>query len=310
MLVELNTDWTEIYNTVETKQNYYNDKFRITLTKDSVKAESNGEKNEELSLDLNYSGSPLNSPDLKSAEIKAIDRIMLSNDFNVMMSEPVKLRDLDEADTPLINADGLVYPPKTTVVFIGKDKNGKIVTIDGSVVKYTDSSDMNFRVAANESLQDLVDENGYDEDWKVVVKSLSDDVGNTVATATHDFKIMKTPTTPVLSPFAIEEVYVDSDEEDVINVMFTEGVQYSGMYDATSTAQYTLNGKNLPVGTSISLDDSDDTLSNGLDTVKIKVPSGTLKGLSNVITVNKELQSYDNSVLTGGYEKAILFNIN
>lgn len=310
VLVELNTDWTEIYDTVTTKQNYYNDKFKLTLAKDSVKAEANGEMNEALSLDLNYSGSPLNTPDLKSAEIKAIDRIVLSNDFNVMMSEPVKLRGLDQADTPLINADGTVYPPKTTVEFIGKDKSGKIVTIDGSVVKYTSSSDMNFRVAANESLQKLVDEDGYDEEWKVVVKSLSDDVGNTVATATHDFKIMKTPPTPLLSPFAIDEVYVDGDEEDVINVLFTEGVQYSGMYDATSTAQYTLNGKNLPVGTSISLADSDETLSNGLDIVKIKVPAGTLKGLSNVITVNKELQSYDNSVLTGGYEKTILFNVN
>lgn len=104
VLVELKKDWTEIYDTVNTKENYYNDKFKITLAKDSVKAEANGEKNDALSLDLNYSGSPLNTPDLKSAEINAIDRILLSNDFNVMMSEPVKLRGLDQADTPLINA--------------------------------------------------------------------------------------------------------------------------------------------------------------------------------------------------------------
>lgn len=202
-------------------------------------------------------------------------------------------------------------PPKTTVEFIGKDKDGKIVTIDGSVVGYTNSSDMNFRVAANQSLQNLVDNAGYGEEWKVVVKSLSDDVGNTVATATHDFKIMKTPVKPVVSPFEIEKVSANAkDEKDVIRVKFSEGVQYSGMYDATSTAQYTLNGKNLPVGTSISLADSDDNLSNGLDIVKIKVPAGTLKTLSNVITVNKELQSYDNSVLTGGYEKAVLLGLN
>ncbi|MCT4780898.1 MULTISPECIES: hypothetical protein [Exiguobacterium] len=310
VLVELKKDWTEIYNTVNTKENYYNDKFKITLAKDSVIAEANGEKNDALSLDLNYSGSPLNTPDLKSAEINAIDRVLLSNDFNVMMSEPVKLRGLDQADTPLINADGTVYPPKTTVEFIGKDKDGKIVTIDGSVVGYTNSSDMNFRVAANQSLQSLVDNAGYGEEWKVVVKSLSDDVGNTVATATHDFKIMKTPVKPVVSPFEIEKVSAnEKDEKDVIRVKFSEGVQYSGMYDATSTAQYTLNGKNLPVGTSISLADSDDNLSNGLDIVKIKVPAGTLKTLSNVITVNKELQSYDNSVLTGGYEKAVLLGL-
>ncbi|WP_404274984.1 hypothetical protein [Exiguobacterium undae] len=310
VLVELKKDWTEIYNTVNTKENYYNDKFKITLAKDSITAEANGEKNDALSLDLNYSGSPLNTPDLKSAEINAIDRILLSNDFNVMMSEPVKLRGLDQADTPLINADGTVLPPKTTVEFIGKDKDGKIVTIDGSVVGYTNSSDMNFRVAANQSLQSLVDNAGYGEEWKVVVKSLSDDVGNTVATATHDFKIMKTPVKPVVSPFEIEKVSANAkDEKDVIRVKFTEGVQYSGMYDATSTAQYTLNGKNLPVGTSISLADSDDNLSNGLDIVKIKVPAGTLKTLSNVITVNKELQSYDNSVLTGGYEKAVLLGL-
>ncbi|WP_214847348.1 hypothetical protein [Exiguobacterium sp. s193] len=304
VLVELNKDWTEIYDTVNTKENYYNGKFKITLEKDSVKASANGEKNDALSLDLNYSGSPLNSPDLKSAEITAIDRIVLSNDFSVMMSEPVKVRGLDQADTPLINADGIVNPPQTTVEFIGKNKDGKIVTVDGDVVKYMDSTDMSFRVKANESLQELVDEKGYGEDWKVVVKSLSDDVGNTVATATHDFKIMKSVVTPGVSPFEIESVVANNQDE--ILVTFTEGVQYAGMYDATSTAQYTLNGKNLPVGTHISLDDSDGVISNGLDIVKIKVPAGTLQAVSNVITVNKQLQSYDNSVLTGGYEKAIL----
>ncbi len=82
------------------------------------------------------------------------------------------------------------------------------------------------------------------------------------------------------------------------------------MYDATSTANYVLNGKALPVGTTISLADSDDIVSNGLDIVKIKVPAGTLKTLSNVIVVNKDLQSYDNSVLTGGYEKAVLLGLN
>jgi len=152
---------------------------------------------------------------------------------------------------------------------------------------------------------------GYGEEWKVVVKSLSDDVGNTVATATHDFKLMKTPPTPVLSPFEILKVTAnEKNEKDVIRIKFTEGVQYSGMYDATSTANYVLNGKALPVGTTISLADSDDIVSNGLDIVKIKVPAGTLKTLSNVIVVNKDLQSYANSVLTGGYEKAVLLGLN
>ncbi|WP_214803681.1 hypothetical protein [Exiguobacterium sp. ERU656] len=310
-VVEMKQDWTVIYDTVNTKENYYNDKFKITLEKGAIQAEANGEKNDALALDLNYDGSPLNTPDVKSAEITAIDRVMMSTDFHVMMSEPVKLLGKDQADTPLKNADGLVNPPKTTVEFIGKNKDGKIVTVDGSVVGYTDTTDKNFRVKANESLQYLVDMKGYGEDWKVVVKSLSDDVGNTVATATHDFKLMKTPVTPVASPFEIEKVTANAkDEKDVIRIKFSEGVQYAGMYDATSTAQYIFNGKALPVGTSISLADSDNNVSNGLDIVKIKVPAGTIKTLSNVITVNKDLQSYDNSVLTGGYEKAVLLGLN
>ncbi|AFS71546.1 hypothetical protein [Exiguobacterium antarcticum] len=310
-VIELMKDWTDIYDTVNTKENYYNDKFRLTLEKGAIQAEANGEKNDALVLDLNYEGSPLNTPDVKSAEINTIDRLVPSSNFVVMMSEPVKIRDLDEFNTPLINADGIVLPPKTTVEFIGKNKDGKIVTIDGSVVKYIGTTDKNFEVKANESLQRLVDLEGYGEEWKVVVKSLSDDVGNTVATATHDFKLMKTPVKPVLTPFEIVKVSAnEKDEKDVIRVKFTEGVQYSGMYDATSTANYVLNGKALPVGTSISLADSDNNVSNGLDIVKIKVPAGTLKTLSNVIVVNKDLQSYDNSVLTGGYEKAVLLGLN
>ena len=107
-VIELMKDWTEIYDTVNTKENYYNDKFRITLEKGAIQAEANGEKNDALVLDLSYEGSPLNTPDLKSAEINTIDRVPMTNDFVVMMSEPVKIRDLDEYNTPLINADGIV----------------------------------------------------------------------------------------------------------------------------------------------------------------------------------------------------------
>ncbi len=311
VLLEMKKDWTEIYDTVNSKENYYNDKFQITLAKDSVKAESNGEKNDALMLDLNYVGSPLNSPDLKSAEITAIDRVALTNDFNVMMTEPVKLLGLDQSDTPLKGKDGFVDPPATTVEFIGTDKDGKIVTIDGKVLNYTNSADTNFRVSANQDLQGLVDDSGYGSDWKVVVKSLSDDVGNTVATATLDFKIMKTVVPPVNTPFEIDNVKVKlKEDKDLIKIKFTEGVQYTGMFDATNTAQYTLNGKNLPVGTKITLADSNGIFADGLDIVKIKLPEGVLRDVSNVITVNKNLESYDNSVLTGGYEKAVLFDIN
>ncbi|MGG3160584.1 S-layer homology domain-containing protein, partial [Geobacillus stearothermophilus] len=303
-IVELKKDWTQIYNTQDTQRNYYNDKFRIVIGEGSVTNEANGEKNAEITLDLNYKDSPLNGPDVTSPEIN--DIVQKDNvNFVVQLSEPVKLKVdgvSDDAGDTLAQKQAEL--PTTLVDFIGKDEKGKTVTVPGKVVGYADASEKSFIVTA--PLQELVNK-GYDENWTVVVKSISDDVGNTAPSLSKGFKVSKALGA---TPFAIDKVegYFNGDNADKVRITFTEGVQYrGGVYDATNPAQYTLNGKTLPVGTSITVEDGDGNVENGYEVVVITLPDKTLLAKSNVVTVNKNLQSADGSVLEGEYEK--VFNI-
>ncbi|MGE7863020.1 S-layer homology domain-containing protein [Bacillus mobilis] len=308
-VIELTKDWTEIYNTKGTKNNYYNDKYRIQIAKDTLTSATNGEKNDELNLSLNYDGSPLNTPDTKSPVIKDIVGTDVLGKFVVTMDEPVKLAGKDDAGETL-NQDQTKLP-ETSVQFIGKDKDGKTVTFDGTVGGYADGhtgADMSFEVSwnAGETTPQTVVDAGGNTVWTVVVKSLSDDVGNTAATVTKDFAIKKTPEAEKQdTPFKIVTVTgEEKDANDVVTITFTEGVQFKGgVHDATNPAQYTLNGQKLPTGTQISVEDKD-AKAEGLETVVITLPKGQLKNsASNTITVNKNLTSHDGSVLEGGFEK-------
>jgi len=304
---ELLEDWTRIYDTERTGRNYYNDKYRIVIDKYAVTNTHNGEKNDDIILDLNYAGSPLNDPDVKSAKIKSIDYSGVKDHFVVSMDEPVKLYGKDVDDTP--NEDQ-VRIPMTSVQFIGKDKYGHTVTLSGKVLGYYGDAkdDMKFLVAPdNDSMQRLVDAGGS-QDWKIIVKSLSDDVGNTVETLTKDFKVLPTPVKD--TPFAIAqdrygkylaEGDLDGREKDLVQITFTEGVQHrGGVYDATNVMQYTINGKTLPKGSSVSVKDYDGK--PGYETVLIVLPDDTLQRSNNIIAVNQDLVSADGSVLTGAYE--------
>ncbi|SFE60265.1 hypothetical protein [Alteribacillus iranensis] len=316
-VVELLIDWTVLYDTAENNTNYYNDDFRIVINEDSVTNVVNGETNEEIVLDLNYPGSPLNTPDTTSATIESIERVDDENNFHVTMSEPVKLAGEDAEDTPNQDQGGTnegASVPTTSVQFIGQDEDGNTVTIDGEVNGYADEDgadkvlSVSWDEEAERTPQSIVNAGGS-EDWTLVVRSLSDDVGNTVASATQDFTI---EAVEEASPFYIGETAgedegevtgaINGEGEDTVTITFSEGVQTSGDNDATDPGQYTLNGANLPTGTSISVDDRDGNSDNGNETVIITLPDGTLQESSNVITVNQDLESYDGSVLEGEYE--------
>ncbi|MED1854616.1 sugar-binding domain protein, partial [Brevibacillus borstelensis] len=312
-VLELTQDWTKIFGTKKNNVNYYNHKFRIFIKEGRVANAANGVENKDITLDLNYSGSPLNTPDTKSPTIKSIEKVGKDPEtgkdlFVVTVDEPVKLSNADGSvdDNPTLNEDQ-TYLPETSVQFYGKDKDGVTKTVDGVVGTYADDNGADTQFYVTADLQKLVDEQDYSENWELAVKSLSDDVGNTVNTKTTAFKVTKSPAAD--TPFYIvrAEGMLNGTEKDTVTITFSEGVQYKGgEFDATSPAQYTLNGKLTPVGTSISVKDLDGNTKNGFETVVITLPDGTLlqKG-NNIITVNKNLESFDNTKLTRAYEVAI-----
>ncbi|WP_240376106.1 hypothetical protein [Bacillus piscicola] len=318
LVVELTEDWTKILDGPEDA--YYNYQFQFDIPADTFTNDANGVKNKAFTLDLNHTDSPLNKADNVSPSISSIEETSDDEVFKVTMDEPVKLTkpngdSVDEHPTPSTSQNGNL--PVVQVEFQGKDKEGNNVVIAGTVVDYSDDqdgADTQFDVSTDgKTLQSLVNQ-GYSEDWKVVVKSISDDIGNTAATLTKDFVVAKEVAGD--GKFEIEAKgngyahnvvaydYAGAGEQDRIEVTFTEGVvNNGGASDLTAVSNWTLNGKKLTDVASITVDDVDGDPDNGYEKVIITFnDSDALKADSNTIAVNKSIISYDGTPLTGVYE--------
>lgn len=289
-LIELTKDWTQIYDTANTNKNYYNDSYRLHIIKDTVENPANGMKNDDQYIEL---GGPLSAPDITSPTIDNIvdsDDGITGNSFIVTMSEPVKLPGKDDAgDTPSQKQGDSI--PTPTAEFIKADKSE---TIPGTVDSYADKYDYELVVTPDKDLSA--------GDWTIVIRSISDDVGNTAASANKSFTV--TPATEEQKDFYVvsAEVYGKSDNTaDYINITFSKPVSVTGDYkNATKTANYLVNGKPLPVGSQILANEYDED--GNVIGVQIILPDGTLNDDNNVLNVSEYLESKDGDKIKGDLE--------
>ncbi|WP_429841686.1 sugar-binding domain protein [Brevibacillus sp. FIR094] len=318
---ELKDDWTQIYNTKLTTKNYYNDSYRLFIAAKSVMNPANGKQNVDIIMPL--SDAIMTGPDTTSPSITDITEIATGR-YNVEMSKPVKLPGQDKngndvIDTPSESQGTTI--PVPIIEFLGKDKDGNTITIKGKVEKYTDKNhaDKQFEVVPQpepnqDSPQDIVNKGG-NQTWTLVVRSISDDVGNTAQTLTKNFVIkpnvvvaddvfMVAGSLPNGSTYNKVEGFLNGSGQDTIVLTFTSGVTYTGSEkNAVNPANYTLDGENLPKGTLISIEDADNNTNNGYERVILTLKDGTLgtSKHSNVITLSKSLVSYKGTKLTGLY---------
>lgn len=318
---EVTSDWTQVYDTAATKDNYYNDEFRLVLPEGSVVTASNGKKNAEKIIlpltSIDGKKTALATPDVESPKIKDIVKTanfdaVANPTFVVTMTEPVKLLNhTDEAGETL--AQGQASLPETKVEFLGKDKDGKVRTFKGSIVEYADQINDKIIVRwdnANgiETPQNVVDQkDNTNTTWTIVVKSISDDVGNTAPTATRNFELVKTPgevpsdsifrvlptTGTAIGEDGTTATYAvqgfEGAENDTIEITYTEAVAVTGLGSATDVKNYTLNGNSLPAGTSISL--ARDAANDVNDKKVVITLNGKILKTSNVITLARQIKS-------------------
>ena len=327
-VVELTEDWTQL---LANKQDaYYNYDFAFEIKKDAFENVANGITNSEFELHLSYTGSKLTEADNVSPTITAIDETSSDNTYIVTMDEPVKLPGKDNAGDTINTQQGQL--PAIQVEFQGKDENGKHVAVKGELGHlltdvdankvYADNKgeDVSFYVSTGkgkETLTDLVNK-GYSTEWKVVVRSISDDVGNTAATLTKDFKVSPTANSQFyfVSPDNNKELnktlaqkviaYDNTTGKDYLDITFSKAVvNTGGINDLTSQYNWTLNGKQLENVESIKVYDTDNNTKNGYERVVITFnDANVLKSTqaNNVIAVNKNLVSKDGSQLVGKNE--------
>ncbi|EMR07931.1 Parasporal protein [Bhargavaea cecembensis DSE10] len=357
---ELTEDWTQIYDTEGTNDNYYNYEYRIVYAKDDLQNLANGVTNaEQVVLDLSYDGSPLNSADTTSPEITEVVQDGTSSTFTVTTNEPVKIAGEDNAGDTLSQKQESVNNgtlPEVKGTILAKVAGGKTVEVDATVNGYVDGYDNKFTVTAGEvtlaedvtenrvvlipagtySLQELVDFGYLETDFELVLSQLTDDVGNTANTATYDFEMEKTVVNPDLTPFYLvkaeyENYNVEGNNTQVdIAVTFSEGVAAAN--SAADITKWSINGHDLPVGTSIKAENRDGVAGNETVIITVTDPSlfmyednvpvgegGEIQlpvpEVSNVITVDREIASFDGSKLTGRNQlvvgiPAFLQNVN
>jgi hypothetical protein len=333
-VVELTSDWTQLL--AGDKDTYANYSFQFAFPDKFFKNASNGVTAGKIELSLNYSGSALNSVDNSSPVISDIVETNDANVYVVKMNEPVKLpkasnpnENYDNAGATLASSQGATLPA-VQVEFQGKDKDGNIVVVQGVVgnaqgeaYASTNGDDKEFYVTVDTSktggknLVALVTD-GYSADWTVVVKSISDDVGNTAATVTKNFKvgvqqvatsfyILSKENTGVTSEKVIaydrKRVNDQDTTSDVIKISFSKAIVHTGgVNDLTNPANWQLNGKALVNVRSITVSDEDGVAGNETVIITFKDDKALSESLNNVITVNRNVLSQDGSKLVGEFE--------
>ena len=292
-IVEVTTDWTQALKTKTSYVNYFNNDYRLHIDKDKITNLANGKTNEEQNLLLN--DGIMTNPDVTSPEIK--DVVEVTDGFNIVMSEPVQINLDDEVITPSETQGNVAGVPAPTVTFI-KEDNSK--SIPATIVKMVDDKDTTFKVKPATTL-----EAGK---WKVVVSSISDDVGNTAQTLVkNDFEVKGIAA--VETGFRVLWVVAVADGEenpitglknnsgsDMVYVKFNKQFKtYGGAANAVSTTNYTVNGVAVPSTSQIDsslLNYNDKANTNGYsDLAAIHLNAGTLTSTSNTINISSTIES-------------------
>lgn len=299
-LVEVRKDWTEVYNTTGTRQNYFNKQLRLHIDAGKIVNIANNKQNG--TIDIPLDGTVMRTPDVVSPEIGEVTQAEDVNgnvldSYNVKLSEPVKLSDGSESGSNGANAEGLTPSqiqsansgntnaankgvPVPSAQFIRTD-NGQ--TVEGIITSdvFVDAYDTTINVAPESALSA--------GKWRLVISSISDDYGNTASTVAHEIdvteEVVNTNFKVVWAAVSESEDYQPSLFSDkgygrgrYIFVKFSKPVTMTGnSVNAGVTGNYTINGATLPTGTQIranikGYDDHDGVT----DSVTIILPRGNV----------------------------------
>ena len=301
-LVEVMNDWTKVYNTSGTNDNYYRHNYRLSIDAEKIQNPANGLKNPALAVEI--TDDIIRTPDGQSPEIDKIEDAEGNiGSYNVFMSKPVKL-------SGIANKEGLTPSQKqsqSSTLGVAAPEAQFVHSGDGRTVagiiatnEFMDAYDQIINVAPATDLS-----NG---DWTLYVRSISDDVGNTAATLSTPISIDKPVTETDFKVVwaavgydegayanskaadygtAIKEAEKQNRQGNCIYVKFNKPVTLFGSStNAQSISNYTLNGAPLPTGTEIRahIKGYDDAV--GLDTgitdsVTIVLPKDRFSGSGN-----------------------------
>lgn len=319
-VIQSDLDWSVHYDTANSNKNYFNDMYRIVIDGDSATSLYNGLTNDVIVLPL---GDAMLEPDVFSPAIESVvANVSNSKHFDVLFTEPVKISSALNSESATVSQeqsyqsaeDILVEAwddlPEPTVEFIRSDYSESITGTITSI----DELDMTITVEPDQTL-------GLGS-WMMVVRSISDDIGNTTNSVAYAFEVTEEEFT--YGDLAIEWAFADVDVDlvvedidlvesdfissyhdglayDYVFVKFNQPVSTTGDYkNALKTSNYTLDGVSLPSGTSIvaniiGYDDFD----NIVDSITIRLPQGYLEDKNNqhILNLSHSIESVEGTAL-------------
>ncbi|MFF2533941.1 Ig-like domain-containing protein, partial [Brevibacillus sp. NPDC058079] len=314
-LVETKKDWTKHHNTSSSLKNYFNYKYQLSLTANAFTNAANGKKNVKQDLLL---GDEMLTPDTVSAQIKDITEVVNGKEFKATLNKPVKLMNADEGKTL---AEKQVDLPEPKAEFIKADNS---VTIPAVVKGYADKYDTELTVVpVDKDGKEISLESG---EWTLVIRSISDDIGNTVASMTKKFKVIGG--TPVEQAFQVEWAFADVDHDlvvedvdatdndqdnDYIFVKFTSAFAVTGDFkNALKQSNYTIDNRQLPIGSQIiaNIEGYNDG-TEAVDSLTIQLPNGWLgdKNAPHVLNVSKYLEGTTGTKISGDLDLKLAYKI-
>ena len=313
-IVELKKDWTKVYDTANSHKNYYNDQYRLFIPKGVIENPANGKMNEDIVMLLD--SDIMKNPDVTSPEIKDVKVSNAANkEYVISFSEPVQVPGKNAvAVTPNQRQDSVAGVPMPNVVFIKSDNS---VTVPATI-SYNWTYDDAIIVTPSADLTA--------GKWKVVVYSISDDVGNTAATLVKDdfeikadvivedaFRPLWVVAVPASQADPIKGGFVPANE-DVIYVKYSQNIATAGgSANVINTANYQVDGYVIPTGTKIDnvIDGYNNDVAkvygaNGMkDTIAIHLAKGTLASDSNSINLAPTMESAKGSKIQNAGQKTL-----
>ncbi len=256
-LVEVTKDWTKVYKTRTTLKNYFNYRYRLHIDAEALENIGNGLVN---TADINYNldSAMITAPqEGKFVTITDMQQEVVSTyetRYIATISDPIKLA---KANGTNENPEGLTPSeaqntdagvPVPTAEFV-KVNGTSSVTVQAEVKNFANTEDGK----CDKALVIVPERELEGGTWRLYLRSVSDDVGNTTPTLTKEFTV----DAPSATNFEVSWAYVDADDDYTTNdsqtsgryifVKFSEPLKTYGTTDnVLSQTNYVLNGKPLP----------------------------------------------------------------
>lgn len=307
-LIEVNTDWTVIYDTVASNVNYWNSTVNpYTLRIDGVEdllgnaqvtGGIRGRQEIQFTIPRDQVG-PVLADGVEIAGRTYVVNQQAQQVWLVEANEPVQIPGLTHPGiTPSQTQEAQAGVPVPEIEFSkgDKQKEGRIIWVS--------DCDMMFHIQPFDGALDEVGE------WQVSIAAITDDVGNSQDTKIFNVQIYAAPDDP--DPVLVDPVVIWADahwntsygggiiddDHDWVHVKFNKNMAITGLRSVLRTQNWTIQGYDLPIGSDI-VAGIPFVVGTQYDAITIRLPKNWLADRTggDVFVNHRDLECADGRIL-------------